>query len=227
MDIATEDRVNSWDQDKYNISHNILYLVNVKKISLAELARQIKVPRPTLNNIIHQRVLEPTLSIVYRCANFLGVTLDQFIKHKLSDQLYIASKDGSSIYFSPRIPVLTWHDAHRTILSNDQASETKEWVDFGKIISGENVLFALRSKSSYEPKFPANAFLIFDRSITPTDTHYVLVHDKAKEKVSLMQYFYDGNNEYISTLQEDQKNIFDPEHSTFLGVLSFIKLDLN
>lgn len=227
MEIATQDRVNLWETDKYNISHNILYLVKTKKITLAELARQLNIPRPTLNNIVHQRVFEPNLAIVYRCANFLGVTLDQFIKHKLSDQLYVASKDGSSFSFSPKIPILKWQDAHKTIQTIDPASELLEWLDLERTVSYKNLYFALRSKSSYEPKFPANSFLIFDCSIVPTDTHYVLVHDKVKGKVSLMQYFYDGNNEYIVTLQGEKKTIFEPEQATFLGVLSYIKLILS
>jgi len=213
------------------IVHNLLYLLKTKRLSISDFARQINVPRGTINNIINKKVLAPTIPLIHKMANFFEITIDQLVKHKLSDQsyFYIASNGIPDGYIS-KIPVLNWDDAHQTIqniMTTDKRLEFKDWLDLGKLISENSVLFAMRSKSSYEPKFPSNAFLIFARNVAPADNHYVLVNDQNKGKISLMQYFYDGNNEYISPLHEGKKSLFEPEHTAFLGVLSFVKLELN
>jgi len=230
MDIQREDK--ELELLEQTIVHNLLYLLKTKRLSISDFARQINVPRGTINNIINKKVLAPTIPLIHKMANFFEITIDQLVKHKLSDQsyFYIASNGASSNGCLSRVPILNWHDAHQTIphvTVTDKRFEFKDWLDLGDLISSNSVLFAMRSKSSYEPKFPANAFLIFDSKVTPADNHYVLVNDQNKIKISLMQYFYDGNSEYICSLNEDQKNIFDPKHTTFLGVLSFVKLELN
>lgn len=214
------------------IVHNLLYLLKIKKLTITEFARQINIPRGTINNIINKKVVAPTIPVIHKIAKFFDITIDQMVKLKLSDQFYfyIVSSGASSNGCLSRIPILNWHDAYQAVPQvtvTDKRFEFKDWLEVGKLISGNNILFAMRSKSSYEPKFPANAFLIFDRNVIPADNHYVLVSDETKAKISLMQYFYDGNNEYICSLHEDQKNIFDPQYTTFLGVLSFVKLELN
>lgn len=210
--------------------NNLLFLLKTRNLTITQFAREIKIPRGTINNIINQKVIAPTIPLINKIAEFFEITIDQMIKHKMYDnKCYPDIFNKTFIGTHYKVPILDWHDTPKALLNittTDQRFLFTEWLNLEVSTASNSFLFAMRSKSSYEPQFPSNSFLIFDHKIIPTDNHYVLVNDVTKSKTSLMKYFYDGNNEYISSISQEKKNIFVPENIKFLGVLSLVKLEL-
>jgi len=211
------------------IAHNLLFLLKKKNLTLTNLANQSNLPKGTISNIISKRVLAPTVPVMQKIANVFEMTIDQIIQKPLSDYDYYLHVNNLNNGSFSKIPILSWYNIEQMLIDLtivDKNNAFNGWLNFNTLPK-KGWLFALRSKSSYEPKIPANSFLIFDHNSNPVDNSYVLAQYKNKQECSLIQYFCDGNNEYFTSLYEDKKIIIEPEQIKFLGVLFVIKFDPN
>lgn len=213
---------------KQVISDNLFFLLDKNDLTQEKLAQLSGVPKGTISNIVGKRVAAPTVPIIKKLANALNVTIEQIIDKPLSDYDYFIHVNRIHNGSFPKIPILNWLNTEQMIediLSASKDKLTNDWLNFNTLPE-KGWLFALRSKSSYLPKFPANSYLIFNHNATPIDDTYALVQCKNKLETSLIHYFFDGNNEYMTSIYEDKKIIIEPGQIKLLGVLFVIKFDL-
>lgn len=166
-------------------------LMAEKKIRVAELARRVNLPQPTIHRIATGACEHPHLSSLEPIANFFSINIDQLKGHEPIPWLDHASK----------VPLLTWEEVvyWPAEKSNDNGSEfILTDAAIGK--SG----FALKIKdASMDPVFPKRTILIADPERQAKDRSYVIAKlDKHPEAI-FRQLLMDAGNRYLKPLSPD------------------------
>ena len=93
------------------LGNNIKILRSRRGLSQDALAKELGIKRTTLNNYENWAVLNPTIELLFRIADFFGVSLDVLIKkdlEKFSERQFIELEKGNDAYITgSKLRVLT------------------------------------------------------------------------------------------------------------------------
>ena len=96
---------------KMYLGNNIKILRSRRGLSQDALAKELGIKRTTLNNYENWAVLNPTIELLFRIADFFGVSLDVLIKkdlEKFSERQFIELEKGNDAYITgSKLRVLT------------------------------------------------------------------------------------------------------------------------
>jgi transcriptional regulator with XRE-family HTH domain len=166
-------------------------LMAEKKIRVAELARQVNLPQPTIHRIATGACEHPHLSSLKPIANFFSVSVDQLKGHELIPWLDRAS----------RIPFLTWEQV-LSWSSNKNELHPEELI-FTDANVGKNG-FALKiNDAAMDPVFPKNTLLITDPDKLPKDRSYVIAKLANVNIPIFRQLLIDVEDRYLKALSPD------------------------
>ena len=166
-------------------------LMAEKKIRVAELARRVNLPQPTVHRIANGACEHPHLSSLKPIADFFSITVDQLKGHELIPWLDRALK----------VPLLTWE----AILNWPANKEEIKDCEF--ILTDANIGksgFALKMKdASMDPVFPKNTLLIADSEQQPKDRSYVIAKLASYPEAIFRQLLVDAEERYLKPLSPD------------------------
>src|ERR1700757_5057347 len=93
------------------LGNNIKVLRNRKGLSQEALAAELDIKRTTLNNYENTSVLNPTLELLLKIANFFNVSMDVLIKsdlEKFSERQFEELEKGNDAYITgSKLRILT------------------------------------------------------------------------------------------------------------------------
>lgn len=166
-------------------------LMAEKKIRVAELARQVNLPQPTIHRIATGACEHPHLSSLEPIANFFSVSVDQLKGHGLIPWLDRASK----------VPFLTWEQA-LSWPSNKSEVRNSELI-FTDANVGKNGYALKINDAAMDPVFPKNTLLITDSDKVPKDRSYVIAKLVNMNVPVFRQLLIDVKDRYLKALSPD------------------------
>jgi len=189
--------------NKLAISQRLKYLMADKEIRVTDLARETKLPQPTVHRIVtgispnpHSRSLKPI-------ADFFGITLDQLKGKKPISWLNIKGLLKSQMTTTKEVPLLPWDDAchwQQKLTSHDYTSVVTTDVN----ISHHGFALIIPD-NSMDPVFPINTILIIDPEREMEDKKYVLVRLKEANELLFRQLSIDGKQYYLKPLNINEE----------------------
>lgn len=180
--------------DDLTISDNLRHLLQVNEnLSLSELARQTKIPQPTLHHLINGTTKKPRKEVLEKLANYFSVSTSQLIGSlPLSYTIPDSIKRRLNI---TTLPILNW-EVIRSWPHVDKASLNLPELVINKQMGVD--AFALIMKKAYlEPLFPEDTLLIFDTGKETQDRDFTLVHKVNEDKLLFNRIFLEKNALFI------------------------------
>lgn len=166
-------------------------LMAEKKIRVAELARRINLPQPTVHRIATGACEHPHLSSLEPLASFFSINVDQLKGHEPIPWLDRASK----------VPLLTWDEILDWPLKKNERQDS-EFILTDAAVGKAG--FALKIKdASMEPVFAKNTILITDPEKQAKDRSYVIAKLANYPEVIFRQLLMDAGDHYLKPLSPD------------------------
>jgi len=176
-------------------------LMTEKKIRVAELARRVNLPQPTVYRIATGACEHPHLSSLEPIASFFSISVDQLKGHEPISWLDHVSK----------VPLLEWGDALNWLINKDKMSNN-EFILTDAAVGKAG--FALKIKdASMDPVFPKNTILITDPEKQAKDRSYVIAKLANYSEMIFRQLLIDAGDRYLKPLSPD----FDQYKMTHLN----------
>jgi len=166
-------------------------LMAEKNIRVAELARRINLPQPTIHRISTGVCEHPHLSSLEPIANFFSITINQLKGHEPIYWLDHISK----------VPLLSWGDVLIWQANKNQIKDVE------LILTDANVGrmgYALKMQdSSMDPVFPKNTILITDPEKISKDRSFVIAKLRNHPEAIFRQLLIDTGDRYLKSLSPD------------------------
>lgn len=176
-------------------------LMAEKKIRVAELARRINLPQPTVHRIATGACEHPQLASLKPIANFFSISIDQLKGHELIPWLDRACK----------VPLLTWEAVLNWPVNKNEIRNSELILTDASV---GKAAFALKIKdASMDPVFPRNTLLIADPERQAKDRSYVIAKLVNHPEAIFRQLLIDAGNHYLKPLSPD----FDQYKMTYLN----------
>jgi len=164
-------------------------LMAEKKIRVAELARRINLPQPTVHRIATGACEHPHLSSLEPIAHFFSISIDQLKGHEPIPWLDRVSK----------VPLLMWEDVLQWPIRKKQNSE---FILTDAAIGKAG--FALKiNDASMEPVFPKSTLIIADPERQAKDRSYVIAKLANYPMAIFRQLLMDAGDRYLKPLSPD------------------------
>lgn len=176
---------------KTRISEILNQLMADKKIRVAELARRIHLPQPTVHRIATGACEHPHLSSLEPIATFFSISVSQLKGLEPIPRLDHACK----------IPLLTWEEAlgwptKKKLLTHD------DYILTDAIVGNHG--YALKIKdASMDPVFPKDTILIADPDKPAKDRGFVIVKLANYPQAIFRQLLLDAGDRYLKSLSPD------------------------
>ena len=171
------------------ISQILSRLMMEKKIRVAELARLVNVPQPTVHRIATGACEHPHLASLKPLADFFSITVDQLKGFEPILELERVAK----------IPLLAWEQVASGLLNHKMHSE---WTVTDATIGLNS--YALKVKdASMDPVFPRNTILITDPDKRANDRSYVIAKLAHFSEPIFRQLVMDAQDSYLKPLSPD------------------------
>lgn len=193
------------------LSSNIQLLMRAKGINAAELSRQINVPRPTINKILHGKTEDPRASTLRAIADYFDLTIDELFSTTLSHNKNIKIS-------SQAVPIISWEDCveHTEKVGNITSNNWRDWIACDEITPGA---YALKSRPSMEEILPKGTVLIINPSLTARDGDYIVIHYPDTKEATLRQLTIDGAQTLLLPISQNGKIEQLTKNIKILGVL--------
>jgi len=173
------------------LSKNIAKLMERNAISASELARSLRLPYNTIRRITHGSTNDPRISTLQLIADYFGVGLDVLTEKGL------ATSYSSKNQQVQTVPILSW----AALSENNSASninliesEERQPIALTSSMNLSEEAYALKSKKSMQPRFPAGTTLIVEPKIDPIDGDLVLIKINTSNAISLRNLIIDPPN---------------------------------
>ena len=200
------------DKTSSSLAESLTYLMHQHGIHELKLSKLTKIPQPTLHKILTCKTQDPRISTIQTLASYFNLTVDDLLSgNKIHN-------DYNSQITMHKVPVLSWNNCyhpHTTSPNHDNFC----CVD----CSGKHC-FALMSKPSMSPLFPAQTFLIIDPDIEPIDGDTILVLYPNTDECTLRELSIDGPTRLIHPILQGTNTHELDETMRIVGVLVQSKL---
>lgn len=198
------------------ISQILNRLLADKKIRVAELARRINLPQPTIHRIATGACEHPHLSSLKPIADFFLISVEQLKGHEPIAWIDRASK----------VPLLNWVDLLGWPLNKNNHRNSE------LILTDANVGmhgYAVKvTDTSMDPVFPRNTLLIADPEKQYKDRSYVIAKLAGHPEPVFRQLLINADHRYLKPLSPDLEKhsmINLKEDDKILGVVVQAKRD--
>jgi SOS-response transcriptional repressor LexA len=209
--------------DHFKLHEVLRQLMDEIHISEAELARQTKIPQPTLHRILSGATTSPRGASLTPLANFFSITINQLLGE---DPLPKNRVHGT---FNPRvqgwksIPLLKIVDV-KDFLNSEDKTNSERWVSTDMTVSKD--AFAIVAEgNSMSPRFEEGTVLIFEPEQTPDDQDFVLALIEGQQTPMFKQILVDGDDRYLKSFNSDYRTVFMTKKDELLGILIQAKMD--
>ncbi|HEX2549652.1 MAG TPA: XRE family transcriptional regulator [Gammaproteobacteria bacterium] len=185
---------------KQTIASNLQKLLKTHgDLSLSDLARETRIPQPTLHHIVEGKTKKPRRQALQSLADFFSISVSQ-LTGSIPFSPILSESIKTSLKIST-VPLIKWEDAKDWQRSKNDLSRFDEIILKNQI---DKNAFALRLlNSSLEPLFQEQSILIFDPSKNAKDRDFVLVFLANSESLIFNRLFIDNNKYYIKEDKHD------------------------
>ncbi|WP_058532931.1 helix-turn-helix domain-containing protein [Legionella saoudiensis] len=180
-----------------DINSVLACLLDKACISEAELAREIQIPRATINRLVSGRTPDPRASTLNAIAAYFRVSVDQLIgKQPLFDNSQDVILNTNSL-----IPIIELDEAFEwsKVLSNITPTNHSDFVVIDhSTCQGK---FGIRVKGeSMWPQFQINTILIISTEKMAKNRDFVIAYIKESNEVVFRQLMIDGNYKFLKAI---------------------------
>lgn len=177
-----------------------------KDMKVIDLARQVKLPQPTIHRLVTGKSTRPYKTSLEPIADYFSLSVDQLlgVEEINADKKISESKKLSKVK-TKYIPIISWDLLNNLEEAKRQASKQ---IVVTKNLSSD--AFALTMTDySMEPLFPKDSILIFDPDARPTDRSFVLAHLPETNCHTFRQLLIDEEIDahYLKPLSPELNNI--------------------
>ncbi len=162
-----------------------------KKIRVAELARRINLPQPTIHRIATGACEHPHLSSLQPIANFFSINIDQLKGHEPIPWLDRATK----------VPLLTWDEVLYWDPKNNERQQSEFILTDAAV--GKAGFALIIQDASMDPVFPKNTVLIADPEKQAKDRSFVIAKLANHPEAIFRQLLMDAGDRYLKPLSPD------------------------
>src|SRR3990167_10408582 len=180
------------------ISDILSRLMFEKRIRTAELARQIRLPQPTVHRIVTGTSPKPHSSSLTPLANFFGISLEQL--KGLKPIPWLNPQESKTASGFRQLPVLKW-DEILTWEQNPHFIPTE--VLFCDVNVSPRSFIVRMTDASMSPQFPIGTLLTIDPEKAIKDRSFVMAHLKNSTTALFRQLLIDGPNYHIKPISPD------------------------
>lgn len=196
---------------KLEIGHILSNLIRTHQISEAELARQINVPRATINRLVSGRTPDPRASTLSAIAEHFSITVD----HLLGKQLPNGFQKTTS-----GIPVLKWEE----VLCWEKHIHQGDFSDNEELIMRDPTIqdgkFCLRVKSdAMSPQFQENSILIVDPEKEAANRDFVITYRVKTDEVLFRELLIDEKYRFLKAANALFPSIELQKNDKIIGVV--------
>lgn len=184
-----------------NLSIRLRHLMQQHgNLSEAELARETKIPQPTIHRLLSGNTQDPRVSTLHDIAIYFNISLDYLLtKEPLLPQSGLTLRQPGN---NRLLPIIDWLEVPTYLLDPaatlKSASHTVDWTSTE--LSVADNAYCLRSRPSMEPRFPRGTLLIVDVKESVEDGDFVIVHYLDEEQVTLRSMLIDGNMKMLQSI---------------------------
>lgn len=174
---------------------NLRNLLAEQKISETELSRRTRIPQPTLHKIFAHKTIDPRISTLQSLANYFNLSVDSLYSNG-------PLKSGAPFIKNRPIPMISWADCvkSKNPVKSLNTHNWKHWVVIESHTS--NIIYALKTKASMEPRFPRDTILIVDAEKKCSDGELVIVRYPNTSEATLRQFSSDGPTQLLFSMND-------------------------
>lgn len=184
-----------------NISPVLNSLLSQYKISEAELARKINVPRATINRLAAGRTPDPRASTLNAIAEFFGISMDQLLGKKPPS--IETSQATENVNISTLLPIISFEDISHWQGKINEIDHTSsiEYASIGRELSKSVFALKLQGESMW-PQFQENTLLIVDPERSPKNQDFVIVHIAATRDTLFRKLLIEGSYKFLLAINQ-------------------------
>lgn len=203
-------------------SSTMTKLMARRGINMSQLHKQTGVPLTTINRMVNESNVNPTISTLIPIAEYFGITLNQLMGIDPLDPTMDARIPTKKNIIWTEVPIITWEQSVQW--SNTNPKPTKlESVSTDANISDQS--FALIIEEANLEGFIQNTIIIVDPTATYEHGDYVVMNKSDQKKASLKQLLIDDGQIYIRPLNKDFQTRMIDDSYNILGVVVQIRMD--
>lgn len=207
-----------------DINNVLAFLIKKAHISEAELAREINIPRATINRLVSGRTPDPRASTLNAIAAYFNISVDQLIGKKplLDNSQDIISTTNSLIPIIELEEALEWEN----IISKITPSNHSDFIVIDhSTCQGK---FAIRVKGeSMWPQFQINTVLIISTDKITKNRDFVIAFIKESNEVVFRQMMIDGNYKFLKAINSLFPTITFETEDKLIGTVIQTRLNLD
>jgi SOS-response transcriptional repressor LexA len=186
--------------DTFQIRSVLIYLLNQARISEAELARKINIPRATINRLTSGRTPDPRASTLNSIASYFKVSVDQL----MGKQPLISNENNLLINTnSTLIPIIELHNA-----KNWEKKITKlttkihnKWLIINPTLDEGKFAVCINADSMW-PQFQVNTLLIISPNKEAKNRDFVIAHLKINDEIVFRQLIVENKNKFLKAIND-------------------------
>jgi SOS-response transcriptional repressor LexA len=185
------------EKNIHDLSNILQKLISSQGITVAELARRINLPQPTIQRIASGVYKQPRTSTLQPIADYFQITLNQLRGYEPIE--YLSRRENSV----KSIPILTMSQINNwpNILE-----DTSHHVTCDKNFS-KNSFAMYMPDYSMEPAFTKGTLLLIDPSRTPHHKSTIVLKLRENSDVLVRQLITDGKNRFIKPLSPELNHL--------------------
>lgn len=215
------------DANKKNIftqklGSSIERLMELHHVNMNQLHKNTGVPLTTINRIINDESVNPTITSLIPIADYFGVTLNQLMGIDPLDSDILVGKYARKRDLWTDVPIINWEDTaewplnlHTLAISNAISTD---------VTLGEHPFALVINEMNWEGFFP-NTILIVDSNLQPEHSDYAVVLKLGQKRASLKQILIDDDKTYLRPVNKDYQTQLLDESYKLLGVVVQIRMD--
>lgn len=152
------------------LAKNLRLLLNARDISEGGLAEALSIPVMTVRRLTSGETGDPRISTLKTIADYLNVSIDSLMENNEDNHIALMKKNIPQF-----VPILDWETA--TNIKSLKEIELQFWKEWHPVIthSLSKGAFALESRPSMQPRYPAGTLFILDPDETPNDGDTILI----------------------------------------------------
>lgn len=199
------------------ISNVLTYLINKARISEAELARMINVPRATINRLASGKTPDPRASTLNAIAEYFNISVDQL----LGQQPLFLDNNGSLIANAhTSIPILEWSNIldWKKLINHLKPDNHFDWIMVDPSIDQGKFAVRVNGESMW-PQFQENTILIISPSKEVKNRDFVMAHIKKHNGVVFRQLIFEHTYQFLKPINDMFPTIELEKSDTVIGVV--------
>jgi transcriptional regulator with XRE-family HTH domain len=197
-----------------NISENLSFLMDKKRLSANKLALAVGIPASTIKKIKSKEQANPTIGTLIPLAEFFGLTLEQFISGNIQDVAGGMDEINNARPAYP-IPIIKWQN----VLHRELQPINSEYI-YSEQKYTKNA-FAVKIEHDDFKRIIKHTFLVVEPSISPINGDFVLIAND--DEIQLKQYLTEDNHSYLKSLIISTHVIILESRNQLIGVVAELK----